>query len=284
MKKCIFTILALLASGTAYALPVGNPADASLVCDGLFVEGHCGDPCDPCLTWLDAFSVRVGFYGDYVFNRHMEVDDNARDCGVEHMRINTNAAFLAVNFWDRFDIFSILGVTNIFVETNERAFGLADSGRFKIKTNSSFSWSLGVRGTIWECGCTTLGAEAQYFYTRPDIVRLTQEDTLSIYPKGFSAKYREWQIGIGIAHRINMLVPYAAVKLGHAQFRLDDTLVSGFFNDDDLATAILFDLESKKLWGYAIGVSFIDCDKASLTVEGRWGNEKALYVNGQIRF
>lgn len=270
----------MLASGAAYALPVGNPADASLLCDGLFLEGHCGDPCDPCLTWLDAFSVRIGFYGDYVFNRHMEVDDNARDCDVEHTKIITNAGFLAVNFWDRFDIFATLGATNIFVETNERAFGLPDSGRFEIKTDTHFSWSLGVRGTIWECGCTTLGAEAQYFYTRPDITRLTLEDSFSVYPNGLRAKYREWQIGVGIAHRINMLVPYAAVKIGHSQFRLDEIPV--VLPNEDLA--ILYDLESKKFWGYAIGVSFVDCEKASLTVEGRWANEKALYVNGQIRF
>jgi major outer membrane protein len=280
MKKSVLTVLVMLASGAAYALPVGNPADASLLCDGLFLEGHCGDPCDPCLTWLDAFSVRIGFYGDYVFNRHMEVDDNARDCDVEHTKIITNAGFLAVNFWDRFDIFATLGATNIFVETNERAFGLPDSGRFEIKTDTHFSWSLGVRGTIWECGCTTLGAEAQYFYTRPDITRLTLEDSFSVYPNGLRAKYREWQIGVGIAHRINMLVPYAAVKIGHSQFRLDEIPV--VLPNEDLA--ILYDLESKKFWGYAIGVSFVDCEKASLTVEGRWANEKALYVNGQIRF
>lgn len=280
MKKSVLTVLVMLASGAAYALPVGNPADASLLCDGLFLEGHCGDPCDPCLTWLDAFSVRLGFYGDYVFNRHMEVDDNARDCDVEHTKIITNAGFLAVNFWDRFDIFATLGATNIFVETNERAFGLPDSGRFEIKTDTHFSWSLGVRGTIWECGCTTLGAEAQYFYTRPDITRLTLEDTFSVYPNGLRAKYREWQIGVGMAHRINMLVPYVAVKIGHSQFRLDEIPV--ILPNEDLA--ILYDLESKKFWGYAIGVSFVDCEKASLTVEGRWANEKALYVNGQIRF
>lgn len=284
MKKRILTVLVFLTSGAAYALPVGNPSDASLLCDGLFIEGHCGDPCDPCLSWLDAFSVRIGFYGDYVFNRHMEVDDNARDCDVEDTKINTNAGFLAVNFWDRFDIFATLGATNIFVETNERAFGLANSGRFEIETETHFSWSLGIRGTIWECGCTTLGGEAQYFYTNPDITRLTQEDTFSVYPSGFSAKYREWQIGLGIAHRINMLVPYAAVKLSHSQFRLDDTVVSGFFNGTVPASVILYDLESKKRWGFAIGVSFVDCEKASLTVEGRWGDEKAVHINGQIRF
>ncbi len=74
MKKIIFTILTILSCGGAYALPVGNPSDASLLYDGLIWEGHCADMCDPCVTWCDAFSVRIGFYGDYVFNRHMQVD------------------------------------------------------------------------------------------------------------------------------------------------------------------------------------------------------------------
>jgi major outer membrane protein len=280
MKKLFVTALTIFACGALQALPVGNPSDASLLCDGLVWEGRCGDPCDPCLTLCDAFSLRFGFYGDYVFNRHLEIDRNQDDSNIEHTRLFTNAGFIAANFWDRFDLFATLGATNFAIETNALSFGGANQSRFEIETDTHFSWSLGVRGTIWECGCTSLGAEAQYFFTHPDVRRISEGGVVSVYPDAIiDAKYREWQIGLGIAHRINILVPYVAVKWSHVKVNLDDALPG-----DGLATVTLFDLENDKHWGFATGVSLVDCEKASLTVEGRFGDEKAVYVNGQIRF
>lgn len=275
------TMLTVLACGSAYALPIGNPSDASLLCDGLIWEGHCGDPCDPCLTWRDAFSIRIGFYGDYVFNRHMEIDRNEGDSDIENTEIFTNAGFIAANFWDRFDIFATLGATNFFIHTNASAFGGVNGQVLEIESGTHFSWSIGGRGTIWECGCTTLGAEAQYFYTMPDITRITQGSQSSVYPSDtISAKYHEWQIGIGISHRINMLVPYVAIKWSHAQLQFDAEHPGAPLP----SSATLHNVENKKDWGYAVGVSLVDCEKANLTVEGRFADEKAVYVNGQLRF
>src|ERR1700722_316394 len=145
MKKLFMTMLTILTCGAAYALPVGNPSDASLLCDGLIWEGHCGDPCDPCLTWCDAFSFRLGFYGDYVFNRHLKVNHNDGNNNIEHTKIFTNAAFLAANFWDRFDVFATLGATNIGIDTNLSAFDFITGPRIEVETNTHFSWSVGVR-------------------------------------------------------------------------------------------------------------------------------------------
>lgn len=281
MKRLFITVLTIIASGAVYALPVGNPSDASLLCDGLFLEGHCGDFCDPCLTWFDAFSMRLGFYGDYVFNRHMEVDTSGRDNDIERTKLFTNAGFIAANFWDRLDIFATLGATNLCIDTNNQAFNLGGSGRFVIETETDFSWSIGIRGSIWECGYTTLGAEAQYFYTNPHVMRLTNEAAESVYPAhSINAKYHEWQIGVGIAHRIYMLVPYAAFKWSRAKLNMGDAVI--LFPAGERAN--LYDLDSERGWGYAIGVSLVDCEKASLTVEGRWAGENAVYVNGEIRF
>lgn len=284
MKKLFTTLLTVLACGSAYALPVGNPSDASLLCDGLIWEGHCGDPCDPCLTWCDAFSLRVGFYGDYVFNRHLEIDRNEDDSDIEHAELYTNAGFVAANFWDRLDVFAAFGATNLLINTNASAFGGTNGSRIEIETESDFSWSVGARGTIWECGCTSLGIEGQYFFTRPDVKRVTIGSTTSVYPDHIiNAKYREWQIGVGISHRINIFVPYVAVKWSRAQYSFDDARPDTS-TGTPFTNVELYDTHNKKDWGYAVGVSVVDCEKASLTVEGRFGDEKALYVNGQIRF
>ena len=284
MKRIVIFMISVLTCGAAFGLPVGNPSNASLLCDGLIWEGYCGDPCDPCLTMCDAWSIRVGFYGDYVFNRHMEVhkDNNDHDHDIEHTEIYTNAGMIAFNIWNRFDIFATLGASKLYIETNISAFSANApqiGNRINLETQTECSWSVGARATIWECGCTSFGAEAQYFYTKPDIKKLLLQAGLGggNYPDGIlDLKYREWQIGLGISYRIHPLVPYIAIKCAKAQMDLDKALVTGF--------GTLWNLESKKVWGYAVGVSLIDCERASLTLEGQWADEKAVHVNGQIRF
>lgn len=281
-------MLTVLTAGSAFALPVGNPSDASLLCNGLFWEGNnCGDACDPCGSWLDSFSFRFGFYGDYVFERHL----NFRAPGaaaaarrrIEHAQLNTNAGYLAVNIMNRFDIFATLGVTRLSIDTNAASFLLASGPRLELETRSDFSWSIGGRLTLWECGCTALGLEGQYFSWRPNLDRVTVGAITSVYPNGPHINWQEWQVGLGISHRINILVPYVAVKYSRAFTNLRGT-------SDPLLTALVPALgedsrfRSDKHWGYAVGVTLVDCGKMSVTAEGRFADEKALHVNAQIRF
>lgn len=297
MKKLCVTVLTFLTCGMLYALPVGNPSDASLLTNGLFWEGLCPEPCDPCVPWHDAVSFRLGFYGDYVFNRHLELDTD-RDAVIEDAEIFTNAAYLALNFYERFDIFSTLGVSNLFIDTSSTAFiisfdALVESdefGRTVIESSSDFSWSIGARATLWELGCTSLGAEAQYFYMKPNIRRVTvnastQTGIISLYNDFFDAKYREWQFGLGISHRFHSFIPYLAVKWSRAKLSFDNIqfTIENFLPRED-AIFQLYNLKSQKSFGWAIGCSLVDFEKVSLTVEGRFADEKALHVNGQLRF
>ncbi|MCB1181370.1 MAG: hypothetical protein KDK55_05050 [Chlamydiia bacterium] len=282
MKKLFVTVLTVLTCGAVYALPVGNPSEASLLCDGLFWEGSCCmDPCDPCASWCDAVSFRLGFYGDYVFNRHLELDNGSHK-DIENTEIFTNAGYFALNMLDRLDIFALLGTTNVFIDTNAIAFtnnnALRDR-RIEIETSTDFSWSVGLRASIWECGCTTLGGEFQYFRACPGITRVTVGGDSSVYPNGPDLSWNEWQIGLGISHRVNMLVPYIAVKWSSVKVGASDAMFT--FGEDVVS---LLDLNDKKGWGYAAGVTLVDCEKAAVTAEGRWADEKAFYVNGQIRF
>lgn len=230
----------------------------------------------------------------------MEIDRHEDSSFIEDTEIFTNAAYFVVNAWDRVDFFGTLGATNINVETNASSFlgGVAGftivGNRFWIETDTHFSWSLGTRVTLWECGCTTIGVEAQYFYSQPNIRRVAIVNQAltalgranqSIYPDNIDLKYREWQFGLGIAHRINHFVPYAAIKWARAQMDMDDARFI-FFSQNDPATipVTLYDLKSRKDVGYAIGITWIDCEKLSLGIEARFADEKALFLNGQVRF
>ncbi len=281
-RRCLSLMFFFLYK-TVYALPVGNPSAANLLCDGLIWEGHCADSRDPHLRWCDALSFRAGFWGDYVFNRHLNIDHKNHHSTIEHTRLKTNSGVITGNVWDRFDFFTTLGATSLSIDTNALSFGSSsgNGGRLAIETSTHFSWSLGTHITIWECGCTTFGIEGQYFSTNPHVRRVTFASTDSVYPdKRIEAHYREWQIGAGIAHRINFLIPYIAVKWSRAKLNFDHEL-PGIAAIPDL---ILFNAKNGKRWGYAVGLSLVDCEKASVTVEGRFSDENGLHVNGQIRF
>lgn len=220
MKKLLKSVLvfaALSSASSLQALPVGNPAEPSLMIDGILWEGFGGDPCDPCTTWCDAISLRLGYYGDYVFDRVLKTDvakeftmgtEYSADIGTsqttattsntaygkhfQDAEMFTNAAFMALNIWDRFDVFCTLGATNGYLKGNSAAFNLV--GLFGLTTTSvaaqdlpnvsltqavvelytetAFAWSVGARAALWECGCATLGASFQYAQSKPKVEEL----------------------------------------------------------------------------------------------------------------
>lgn len=221
MKRLLKSVLVFAALGSAsslQALPVGNPAEPSLMIDGILWEGFGGDPCDPCTTWCDAVSLRLGYYGDYVFDRVLKTDVakmfEMGDTGTTNVNaptqtksrenpaygkhfqdaeMFTNAAFMALNIWDRFDVFCTLGATNGYLKGNSAAFNLV--GLFgandqttipeaavpnaslaqsvvELYTDTAFAWSVGARAALWECGCATLGASFQYAQSKPKVEEL----------------------------------------------------------------------------------------------------------------
>lgn len=226
MKRLLKSVLVFAALGSAsslQALPVGNPAEPSLMIDGILWEGFGGDPCDPCTTWCDAVSLRLGYYGDYVFDRVLKTDvskeflmgEAPKDASgnivansptqtksrenpaygkhFQDAEMFTNAAFMALNIWDRFDVFCTLGATNGYLKGNSAAFNLV--GLFgtneqtaqlntlvpnvslaqsvvELYTDTAFAWSVGARAALWECGCATLGASFQYAQSKPKVEEL----------------------------------------------------------------------------------------------------------------
>ncbi|WP_286027336.1 porin [Chlamydia gallinacea] len=391
MKKLLKSALLFAVGSTAslQALPVGNPAEPSLLIDGTMWEGTSGDPCDPCATWCDAISIRAGFYGDYVFDRVLKTDttktvedmaealatglqgttgvDTApaatRDNAAYGKHIHdaewaTNAAYLALNIWDRFDVFCTLGASSGYFKAGSDAFSvvglfgtnqaaIADDrpnvfltqGVVELYTDTSFSWSIGARGALWECGCATLGAEFQYAQSKPKVETLNVLCTPAQFtvhkPRGYkntpfplptdagteaaantksaTIQYHEWQAGLALSYRLNMLVPYLGVKWSRASFDADNIRIAQprlaanaailgltawnptFLGSEAQDTNKLGDfiqiasmqinkMKSRKACGIVVGATLVDADKWSITGEARLIDERAAHVNAQFRF
>nr|ADB92433.1 major outer membrane protein [Chlamydia pecorum] len=306
LKSAFLSAAFFAGNASLHALPVGNPAEPSLLIDGTIWEGMSGDPCDPCATWCDAISLRVGFYGDYVFDRVLKTDVpqkfsmGAAPTGAGPLNPNsaierdnpaykkhmqdaewfTNAGYIALNIWDRFDIFCTLGATNGYFKGNSTSFNLIgligvqgttlasmypnasiSNGIVELYTDTTFSWSVGARGALWECGCATLGAEFQYAQSKPRVQELNVISNVAQFtvhrPQGYvnqalplpleagtetatnlknaTINYHEWQVGAALSYRLNMLIPYIGVQWSRATFDADTIQIA----QPKLATAVL---------------------------------------------
>ncbi len=188
----------------------------------------------------------------------------------------TNAGYLALNIWDRFDVFCTLGTTNTYIKGSSAAFNLigligeeTDPGGTKTRPNANitnafvelytdteFSWSIGARGALWECGCATLGAEFQYAQAKPQVSQLNVVSNVAqfsiTHPKGFVgelaklplpylqtekspemskaksifANYSEWQVGLALTYRLNFISPYVGIKWSKAKIDFDGAYVT----------------------------------------------------------
>lgn len=261
-----------------HALPIGNPADASLLTEGVVWEG-----CDSC-AWLDALSFRAGLYGDYVFDRNLEVNQ----INFEKMlntTLYTNAGYFVLNICDIFDLFTTLGSTKIRVHDLTKPFSDQPGGsNFDLVINgaSHFSWSMGGRATLWRCRCVGVGIEGQYFSTGPLITSFVRNGSESLFSNRFSMHYREWQLGLGVTYRVFFFAPYVAVKYSGCRLTFNNhAFLGSAFPFNEL---FLKNLRNSKRWGWALGCSLIESSRVSFAVEGRFADEQALYINGQIRF
>jgi major outer membrane protein len=290
MKKMSSFILILLIPMTACALPIGNPWEASIHCDGIFWKSdRCQKKEEKSLSLCDAWVIRLGYYGDFVFDRHLQIDTRESHAQIHEANLRTNAWYFALNFWDKLDFFGTLGTSHLSIQSSLSSFGVFDAtvDYLTLDTDTYLSWSLGIRGTLWQWRCLGLGAEFQYFETRPhlnsasiagvDVFYFNNNDRL---------KYREWQVGLGISYRVNIascftaLIPYAGVKWGRCKLDMDNIILPIIIGQ---GLPTLFNQENDRDWGFAVGLTLLGCSKASITAEARFIAEKAFYINGQIR-
>lgn len=293
MKKLAATVLTFLAYGAVHALPVGNPSEASLFLKGAWWDSPCCNPCDPCFSWCDAWSLRIGYYGDFVFNRHMETDSHINGHhDLERTEMYTNAGYLALNICDRLDIFGTLGASVLHIRSDIQPWGVDVPMESELFFDDNFSWSVGGRATLWQCDCFAVGLEGQYFQTNPNLTAFFDygDGGLVSFDNDNNVIYSEWQVGLGCSYRFGgfcspgvSLVPYAAVKWSGSRLHFGnfafDTTVSGVHT-----TLTLPNLKNDKLWGYAVGMTLTVTQTVGVTVEARFADEQAVSCIGQFRF
>ncbi len=278
LALCVLGLCLALAP-RAQALPLGNPADPALYTNGWVLD---------C---FDSFSFRLGYAHDHVFNRHMESETRSGNPDIDRTTRDTSAALLVFNWCDRADLFVTLGATSIEIETPASAFILnnALNTRFTIASSTHFSWSVGGRVALFNYCNVVVGLEGEYFASCSEVDYAHLDNFNTFYPSNNDKlDYHEWQIGVGLAYPITCcncaleFVPYIGFKYARAKIGMDQAQFT--ITGSSSETFSFEDLESKLHWGFPIGVTAVLCGTIGVGVEGRFGDEQALYVNGQVRF
>jgi opacity protein-like surface antigen len=267
--KIFLSLLFSLFLHSIYALPADNPAGASLA----------------LYPTCSGFSLGLGFYGDYVFNRHMRTT-TTRGKDIDTTKLFTNAAYLDLNLCDRLDIFTTLGASRLSLNTSLAPFNALDPHPlFEIESSSSFSYSIGARVTLYEWKCLTFGLVGQYFSVKPNIKRIYIAAGAVAYPGNLlRTHYSEDQVALGVAYGYNSyFIPYLNVRYAHARWKLAN---GRLFVIESNTNTFLFNLRNQRHWGAAIGLTLdpIVEEKLYVTTEFRFPDEKAFYVNALMRF
>lgn len=287
MKKILIALLSLFTTCTLHGLPIGNPCEPAYLNKGIWFSGR---ECDSFLTSL---SGGIGYYGDFVFNRNLQIRSGAGlDQGrvINDTRLTTNAAYLFLNLCGRLEAFGTLGKSRLQIHTRESSWFLAGVHDGTLFTSSYFSWSIGGRALLLNWRCFSLGIEGQYFSTNPDLSKYLSEGFVRLFTYFTNAHthYSEWQVGGALSYTIKTKWPDTAVipYIGFKGSRLHFTTNNFTFNDATAFgdTLTIFDLSAHKNYGYAVGTTLIFGSQIGITVEGRFADERAVHVKSQICF
>ena len=278
-----FLFALLLLCPTLNALPIGNPAEATLYTKGVFFDPNDVNPINPLFMFVGGLDVRLGYYGDFTHDRVMgeqlfgdPISQNSK------VSMVTNAAYPVINIYNWMDFFATWGVSRITVKRNTRETETIGIGTF----SNAFSWSVGTHATLYRKGPLYIGGEGQYFRTQPHLdnfYNFSSGHQTFFNNTNFSV-WAEWQVGFGAALRAatsanTSLVPYLAIKFSQGKFDM-----RAFEFTHDGVSHRLPTLEPERYFGWALGTTFLNQSAMGVTVEARFLDETALFVLGELRF
>lgn len=276
----IFLLFAIVLSMSLEALPVGNPSPDAVL------YGECG-------VW----SLSLGYYGDFVFDRHLKVAAKSTPHTIHRTEIATQAAIVEVGYCNLFSLFATAGSSKFWISDTFKQHpffspGIGGDGQvaglISAETDgANLSWSVGGRGTIWECGPFAFGCEGQYFYAPG---HLNDIESYLVEPLDSSKfYYHEWQLGIGVSYLVciaerSYLIPYAAFKYSQVRMKLSGNAQFYGVSPFGFRLENLHSLKNEFDVGYALGLTLVGFDRLKVTVEGRFADELAVHVDASMRF
>lgn len=256
--KNLFGALAagMLVCTSVMAAPVGNPSAPLNFEDGIFLAGNSD------------YSLRLGYSGNFVMDRKLEIKANRSH--VDSARIVESTANVTLSMFNRMDVYGRFGSARFGYEQNNT------SSNLEVRTADAFIWALGGRVVVYNWDFTTLTLFGEYSRFKADVNDVLLGATSSGYSAA-EARVRQWDLGLALAHQIDYMSPYVAIKYSDASVRFHNEVISS-------PSVTLNKLEARGNFGAAVGCTFLAGKKLDLTLEGRFIDENAVSLTGQFRF
>lgn len=239
---------------------VGNPGQPLLQPCGVLVPDAC-------------VSFRAGYLDDMVYKQRFkdEFPIEGEEPSNTHLKLSTYAGLFTLNL-SYIDLYGILGSSRLQVDE-------------EIFTKRAFSWGTGAKCILFYYGNFYLGADGSYFQTKQKPRYLDIGNEAYLIMSSYRLDYSEIQGAIGITYKMFGFAPYVNLTYLQAKMKPNPlTLLARMPQAADLVDVPTVSVETKKPWGMALGLTWVDNSRASLTFEWRAFNQNAIDLNGEIRF
>lgn len=247
----------------AYALYNGNPSFPMMPEQGLFISKE---------GWV---TVKAGYEWDDLFDRKLTVKEHRPYLKrrVKEYETMGNFGVVTLGCNDRVEIYGTFGSVKADIHYHPYS-----EVRLKFETPHHFAWTVGGRAILAYWGDTQLGVDAKYFTFDPQISRL-ELNGRSINPEGAHYDYQEWQVGLGVSHRVKLFTPYIGLKYSNVRARFHHLkAISWVFPAQHLT------MKNKFPIGLFLGCGFSLERALNINFEARVFDETAVTLSTDLRF
>ncbi len=251
----------LVAANSVTAFVSGNPAQPSLICQGMVGERN------------EKFSIRMAFLDDYIYAQHfVECDDEGTNEKPPVAKMSTEAGVVTFNFRKRIDLYGIFGSSRL--QMDQEIFG-----------RRQFAWGLGTKATIFQMDCFRVGCDFKYFTTTQDPLYLVCSGIPLDVVSDLDLKYKEYQASLGLAYQSGIFCPYllgtylnSKINPNTHYFLIRDP------GSNELIEPQIHSFVTAVSWGMAVGATLVMGNKGILSVESRFFNQNGIDATLEIRF
>lgn len=288
MVRFVSKFLALGLAPALSALPINNPADICLLdCPFAILPGRATNVDIELPHYI---RTRVGYFGNFVYNRRLESASLGLTKQVESARIITNGGFFALDLFDHLTFYGRFGATQITYDSNASAFnqeGDARSGkRIQYFFGTTTSWNLGAQALIFKWRDFFVNLEGQYFETKPYLSYVPYESETSIWYPPFNVPYlyQESQASVGLVYMLNsMVTPFVSLAWSSVHTS-GKNYVFNFQGRNLDETTTLINLQNAQSISYTIGSSITISKAINFTLEGQFAGQRAFTAMAQLLF
>jgi hypothetical protein len=253
-----FLGLFLLVQPFLSALYMGNPAEPEIIDCGLFISQ------DSCM------SVKVGYQGDFVFDRLLRSYAGSRG-RIDRFNMTSNQGMIALNYLDRFELYGTVGSMNSSFWFRPSS----DKMRREFETNNHWTAGGGARLLLAQWDNTGIGIDGKIQYGKPGIKWITVNGVS--HGTGSELIYREYQGSFAVFHTIDLFTPYLGAKYSNVHADVSGLSKSVYPRKH-------FKMTNRSRFGMALGCTLSQGKKIDINAEVQLIDELGVTIGGNLKF